>query len=545
MAFFSDEENFANNQLTAGSLDLKVDFEEHYVDWIGTEGDPAPDGSTEAIEGIEMGVPEAEADIFLPESATGDVDDTKTDPISLGLPDGVSVAEFFDASSVDAYPDTDDDGVQDFPDEFDICERDDADADTVLDSDLRTEQFQGEPVISLNDVKPGDFGEVTLSFHLCDNPGFVWLFCDDVEAAENGTTEPEAEDPDEEDGVVELLDEVQVRTWIDDGDNIYEPEAQPIDLYHLFDTSGTMEQDLAENDDTRDKEDVAARIAERVTENLDAQDSTPDNGTLEDAEVSVAEAGGNDGSTNELVNDEDDESAIVDAIDNTPDTSAGGISGDDLVAAFEDAEDDLVDTETDDDFLIFYTNGDSRPDSPSDRDDVVAAADGLKNQGVTIKVVAHGTVGTNAQQFLEDISDEVLFVPGGATGADVDDAEDDAVESINAQLEQDLTGGESTFFEGTLREFCETAEFDRDTGALGVPLDGDLPAAEGGGSADARNCFTPSTPHYVAFEWWLPVNHANEIQTDSVSFDLGFYAEQCRHNDGMANDDNDDNDDNG
>jgi hypothetical protein len=28
----------------------------------------------------------------------------------------------------------------------------------------------------------------------------------------------------------------------------------------------------------------------------------------------------------------------------------------------------------------------------------------------------------------------------------------------------------------------------------------------------------------------------NEVQSDSVSFDLGFYAEQCRHNDGEGTD---------
>jgi hypothetical protein len=30
------------------------------------------------------------------------------------------------------------------------------------------------------------------------------------------------------------------------------------------------------------------------------------------------------------------------------------------------------------------------------------------------------------------------------------------------------------------------------------------------------------------------VDHANEIQSDSVRFDLGFYTEQCCHNDGSG-----------
>jgi hypothetical protein len=36
------------------------------------------------------------------------------------------------------------------------------------------------------------------------------------------------------------------------------------------------------------------------------------------------------------------------------------------------------------------------------------------------------------------------------------------------------------------------------------------------------------------FAWWVPVDHGNEIQSDSATFDLGLYAEQCRHNDGSG-----------
>src|SRR6056297_3451357 len=38
-AYFSDQETFENNQLTAGTLDLKVDWEEHYSDWSADEGE--------------------------------------------------------------------------------------------------------------------------------------------------------------------------------------------------------------------------------------------------------------------------------------------------------------------------------------------------------------------------------------------------------------------------------------------------------------------------------------------------------------------------
>jgi hypothetical protein len=41
------------------------------------------------------------------------------------------------------------------------------------------------------------------------------------------------------------------------------------------------------------------------------------------------------------------------------------------------------------------------------------------------------------------------------------------------------------------------------------------------------------------FAWWVPVDHGNEIQSDSATFDLGIYAEQCRHNDGSGMNDED------
>jgi hypothetical protein len=71
-----------------------------------------------------------------------------------------------------------------------------------------------------------------------------------------------------------------------------------------------------------------------------------------------------------------------------------------------------------------------------------------------------------------------------------------------------------------------------------VPLDGNLASSfdEFGGShtSSARDCFPAGITHYVGFAWWLPTSVGNEVQGDSVSFDLGFYTEQCRNNDGDA-----------
>lgn len=55
-------------------------------------------------------------------------------------------------------------------------------------------------------------------------------------------------------------------------------------------------------------------------------------------------------------------------------------------------------------------------------------------------------------------------------------------------------------------------------------------------SLDAENRAALESGSTILFglAWGLPVDHANEVQTDSVAFDLGFYAEQERHNTGLG-----------
>jgi hypothetical protein len=93
--------------------------------------------------------------------------------------------------------------------------------------------------------------------------------------------------------------------------------------------------------------------------------------------------------------------------------------------------------------------------------------------------------------------------------------------------------GEKVVVQGSLAEVMTTLGEQ-----AGVPLDGDLSTPfdelEGEATADGRECFDPSTTFCVGFEWWLPIDVGNEVQSDSVSFDVGFYTEQCRHNDGAG-----------
>ena len=75
------------------------------------------------------------------------------------------------------------------------------------------------------DLKPGDWGEDTISIHVKDNDAYV---CADVTLTsnlDNSSTEPEMEDGDEdwtEDNTGELANAVRFYWWADDGDNVYE-----------------------------------------------------------------------------------------------------------------------------------------------------------------------------------------------------------------------------------------------------------------------------------------------------------------------------------
>ena len=288
-AYFSDQETFENNQLVAGTLDVGVGYSAHYSDWSSDEGDgvgdvnmydggPNETGGADELTDDYTGLPANDA--WLIEVPSGDVD------------------TFLDNTQYQSFNQENGDLME--------C---------PLDEDEQADAEE-RPVIDLDDVKPGDFGEVTFDFRICDNPGFVWLNGEVESASENGLTEPEADDPQEDGDAdstdpadVELLDVVQTAVWVDDGNN--------------------------------------------------------------------------------------------------------------------------------------YQN----------------------------------------------------------------DGEEPSVQSLRELL--------SSLSMGT-----------------GVPVAGNTAPEDGGGSADARNCFAGDEFHSIAFAWWVPIDHGNEIQSDSASFSLGLYTEQCRHNDG-------------
>jgi predicted ribosomally synthesized peptide with SipW-like signal peptide len=576
-AYFSDVETFENNALVAGSLDMKVDWEEHYAD-----------SSPDEREFARLPTAGEEPDYVLPplDSNGQLIPDYK--PIELVFagetPEAKSDSKdaLWDTTSIEAYPDVDDDGIQEaFGETYDVnggqftvgsaCE---AGADTPEHLDptqgLRTENEDTmgvetwKPLVSIEDVKPGDFGEVTFSFHLCDNPGYVWMNGELVSAFEGGHTEPEAKDPDEIGGPeatgpeeVELLDGIVTRIWYDpNGNNQVDVIAGELDIMLAIDDSGSIEGVERTNliDGVNAFVDALPEAADVQVGALTFGDDSIDNflalgpvGGLPTFDVGDFDFSGNtplpaalDIADQELRNGANArpgaEKIVVVITDGGPNYNntqygAGGYTAprgnpdqtgfslDDTTDQYDGGSagsppDYIVDTEEDETALVADTirGNTTRIVTVNVADNPFAAGDGLS---------------VPFQQYLEDeiASSGFAFVVGLDDLADV--AED--LVALVAVPEQ-------VFFQGTLREALVVLA---GNDGRGIPLDGDLTTAfdeiNDPENDPDRECFEgDGTAHYVGFQWWLPIDHANQIQTDGVSFDLGFYTEQCRHNDGSG-----------
>ncbi|MFC6989067.1 VWA domain-containing protein [Haloplanus sp. GCM10025708] len=525
-AYFSDVETYEDNVLTAGSLDLKVDWEEHYFHDAASEKEGLQNAIRRSLDGV------ANADQYVgfpdPES-----------PLVYIHADDVPV--FMDNTTLESYPDENNDRVQDDLLEYDACvdfADTPADLDPRGDDALRTANEDtlifgdGEmptgykPLVSLDDVKPGDFGELTLSFHLCDNPGYVWMQGELLANAENGLTEPESKDP-QEDGTSmgELAGSIQTMLWYDEnGDNIYQSgnEGEPVAVQIVLDASGSMEG-------SRNTE--AKTAAKTLAQ--DVLTANPDNrvgvtffsgdGYDESAQVQLS-VGSTDDTDSDTVDAPKDVSEVHGVIDTLPANGSDTAIGEGILTADEDFQND--------------------PDGLQHV--MIVITDGENNAGQNPGIAADDVTGTDA----DDYTDEIFAVgTGGATETSletfahpVDDAHVGFAASpaelnqILGQIAQILVG-EQVFFRGTLQEMFDVLEQNH-----GIPLDGNRATAYdeivngevNDGTMEGRDCFVDSTTNMVGFAWWLPVDHANEIQSDSVEFNLGFYTEQCRHNDGSG-----------
>jgi SipW-cognate class signal peptide len=89
--------------------------------------------------------------------------------------------------------------------------------------DLTSEKF-----FNLSDIKPGDFGEDTISLHANSNDQYVCAAIYNLDNAENTVEPTETSDGDTGGPDGELASQVNFFAWADDGDNVWETGEAPL-----------------------------------------------------------------------------------------------------------------------------------------------------------------------------------------------------------------------------------------------------------------------------------------------------------------------------
>jgi predicted ribosomally synthesized peptide with SipW-like signal peptide len=530
-AFFSDTESFENNSIAAGQLDLKVDWEEHY-------SYPQALGFDDPTEGLDVrrSAPEdASAYVGLPDPEN---------PMVWVHEDDLPA--YMDNTAIESFPDPNNDGAQEMQWEetgfeyapcahgADVTEH----FDPSLEGALRTlnadtyDEESGEvrPLVSLDDVKPGDFGEFTLSLHLCDNPGYVWLTADGVSESENGLTEPEAAAGDDE-TEAELAERIQTAWWYDtDGNNVIDSSIGAVDVMLAVDTSGSL---------SGSDVDALESAANDLAAQLDSQ---------ADARIGGLSFG----------SDVDDFTALSDGPVSFSGLSPGGSTV--MPAALEvaAAELDANGRSGADTFVVLFTDGGPNYENraysiggytvggdytggvpgnstvdDSELDETAAVAADVRNDHRILTVGIDDDKKPTGREGEAGVPLLSTYLRDDIAGSMADYfSTDDAgvVSNVLSAIVDAIAVPEEVFHRGTLADDLEALADG------GIPLDGSLSTEfdEMAGPEDDENreCFQPGVNYFVGFAWWLPTDVGNEVQSDSVSFDFGFYTEQCRHNDG-------------
>ncbi|MFB6169869.1 MAG: vWA domain-containing protein [Haloarculaceae archaeon] len=526
-AYFTDTEAFRSNRLQAGELDLVLDWQQTYY---------GPD--------------------------SGPMYGTAGRPY------------------VSAYPDGDGDGVQDHvPQSFVVWAKregydlaDPAGRHAAIDAFKAAFFANGaddmDPLVELTDVKPGDWGEVTMSIHFFDNPSYVRMVGGLVSDFENGATEPERASSDTTlgdpgPGEGELDEATEVLIWADDGDNVYEPRnGAEVDVVVLFDTSCSMEWadssagcSPGENTPAPDKFPQAQEGAKALFEELLAEPDVSGLGLPADmvpnadVRVGLVEYGNDTGVKHSLGASLADLKAAIDGM--SPGNST------ELPTALEDAKAMFDDAGRADAHRCVIVIGDGQPhDTDNNEGDggyayddwgatySVELTDELESDYGAHVLTVHYEVDPDVP--LAKGIDPAVLPSGYSTPLDTIDLFE-VMASYDADLETRLAfgadrdrltcvlmriarmcAGEVPLFYGTLAEALEA--LDTTTGD-GILLVGN-PRVDADDAIDAptRACLEWSCTYYTAFKWMVPTDVGNEIQTDSVVFDIGFEAEQCRHN---------------
>ena len=530
-AFFSDSETFGDNTLTAGELDLLVDWQQTY----------------------DFG----EGQTFISAHPDHDGDGEQ------------SIAADNDAGQL---------RYSDFPDEEDedsnganLPVLDCANIPPLEEADFGTDPVTGqemETLVQLSDVKPGDSGEITFSLHLCDNPGYVWMQADNV--SESGGVHTEPEMLVDAENLPDLADAIEATLWYDeDCDNVYDG-ADPVDIMLTLDFSGSMLYDqyggIVSTDDiqingTTYSETTKIDLVELGTrqfidylqsQNADVKvgvayfdgegsdDTEPRTGVLQAmttdlSVVDTALAGLRQKLAN-VVSGGPGSTPFDGDGDSDPFSNAGSIAtGTYIGEGVDDAQAELdangrggaekrnivlSDGES------FNGTGSTQFSSPTGAaDDARAASPSPATDVYTINVDGSASV-------LQSMAG-----PAGGSGGDpafFNDVDDPLnIPTVFGNLAAQ-TVAEKVIMQDSLGNVLAAL-----SDGNGVPLDGNRATIydELSDPADDpdRDAFRgDGVMHCIALSWEVPFEAGNELQGDTLGFDLGFYTEQERHNDGAG-----------
>ncbi|MFA9427962.1 SipW-dependent-type signal peptide-containing protein [Natronorubrum sp. A-ect3] len=537
-AYFSDRESFEGNTLTAGELQLYGSWQQLYY------------GADQSVRPQDYG--------------------------AAGRP------------WVNAYPDDTDNGIQSLGDLTYVDDPSDDPADgrniPLSCGDFESLGDAPRPAISLADVKPGDEGEVTFGFTLCDNPGYVWM---------NGTVTEQTPGA----GEGQLADYLRGKIWRDeDCDNVYD-DLEPSDLVLMVDFSGSMlysqyggvvssdEITVGDNEygettyPTTTKIDL---VEQGLIEFIDLLQTEIDGDSDIDADDFRVGAVFFDGYSNDGNSSNPGANVVTSAdVPDWGDPDGDGFTSDitDLVTLDSDGEaplrnlrdklDDLFDgtgTALEEGFgeLIDLfderVDGSRKPQSitftdgepyfggslTNDRfEELLVAANAARTDpdyATSIFIVGDDT-GDSRAEFTQRVMAGPAGLPidvSGATAAtfsgdpftyggdpafffNIDDPA--SIPDLFAQVALEILP-EEVIACGTLADVLAVLESDPGRIVDAVPR------------ADGIDCFEPGRTYCVGFSWSFPIrsnDHEatmdnNDVQGASVEFDLGLYTEQCRHN---------------
>ncbi|TKX74430.1 VWA domain-containing protein [Halorubrum sp. GN11_10-6_MGM] len=504
-AYFNDTETFEGNTLTAGQFDLLLDWQQTYTGPNGLEQINAyPDSNGDSEQDI------------IPDFG-GYLADWVVDNGEYDL-----------RAATDAYKD---EYFADLPDDF------------------------AGPLIELDDVKPGDHGEVTFSAHLFDNPGYLRVGGDLIEDKENGQSEPEAEVDEttgEDEG--ELAESIDVKFWYDDGDNAFEGLMGDHDTVIVFDRSYSMVETDPSLRNTNDQYNP-----QKLQDAVDGAISLVDQLEAANANLSGSDAinisvvtFGND--AQEEVSLGTDYAAARSFLETLPDSpnfdeNSSEREGTQLAEGIEAAHGVLEAGDSEGKCMVVL--GDGVPSGgQSGREAAETAADDAKADGATIYTVQYDLIpavdANNASEITaaRDLFEYMASDANGTAGPREKLSFGTVPNNVAGAFQHIALhkAGEVCLFEGKLSDFLDSDGLLLDAEPL-LTLEESDAAGQGGiddtdetrptvGCPDVNATpFSACSTYYFGFEWSIdPEEVGNEIQTDSIVFDIGFGAEQARHN---------------